>query len=59
MVTLSATELALLRGFVRDVLETCEFDDTGVTADLYDSALTAGEILKMSPVSTLDVSESE
>ena len=47
-VTLGATELAALRGFVRDVLETINYDDTGVTADLEDGALRASEILKMS-----------
>ena len=47
-VTLGAMELASLRGFVRDVLETIQYDDTGVTYDLEDGAMRAAEILKMS-----------
>lgn len=45
MKQLGATELAVLRGFVRDVLRTCELDDTGTTDDLYDAGLQAAEIL--------------
>lgn len=47
MVTLGATELAALRGFVRDVLQTVALDDTGITLDLEEPALIAAEILKM------------
>ena len=52
--TYGATELAILRGFVRDVLETITYDDTGVTDDLYDSALRAAEVLGIVDVNRLD-----
>lgn len=52
--TFGATELATLRGFVRDVLETINYDDTGVTDDLYDSALRCAEILGVVDVPRLD-----
>jgi hypothetical protein len=45
MLNLGASELAILRQFVREVLETIELDDTGVTDDLYEGALNASEIL--------------
>ena len=47
MVTLGATELARLRGFVLDVAEIVKYDNTGTTDDLIDSVLTAAEILKV------------
>lgn len=47
MKTLGATELSLLRGLIKDLLNTCEYDDTGVTADLYDKALAAAEVLNI------------
>jgi hypothetical protein len=57
VVTLSATELALLRGFVRDVLETCDADYDGVTWGLEDQAKVAAEILKMIPPPKVDDDE--
>ena len=45
--TLSATELSVLRRFVRDVLEVMNYDDTGVTYDLEDGALASAEILNI------------
>lgn len=51
MVTLGATELAHLRGLVRDVLEVINYDDTGVTLDLREPAMICAEILRMPPVS--------
>ena len=54
MKTFGATELAILRGFVRDVLSTINYDDTGVTDDLYDSALSCAEILGIVDVPRLD-----
>lgn len=47
MKTLGATELSILRGFVRDVLEICNYDDTDVTVDLYEPALQCAELLGM------------
>ena len=47
MKTLSATELSVLRRFVRDVLEVMNYDDTGVTYDLEDGALASAEILNI------------
>lgn len=54
MKTFGATELALLRGFVRDVLNTITYDDTGITDELYDSALQCAEILGIVDVPRLD-----
>lgn len=45
MKTLGATELSTLRGFVRDVLNTIRYDDTGATDDLYDPAMNCAQIL--------------
>jgi hypothetical protein len=45
MKILSATELSVLRRFIKDVLETINYDDTGVTLDLEDGALASAEIL--------------
>lgn len=47
MKTLGATELAILRGFVRDVFRVIEVDDTGTSDDLYDGVMKAAEILGM------------
>lgn len=47
MLNLGASELAILRQFVKDVLQTIEYDDTGVTDELEDPAKTCAEILKM------------
>ena len=47
MKTLTVPELAVLRGFVRDVFSTIENDDTGVSWDLEDQALAAADILEM------------
>jgi hypothetical protein len=57
--TLGATELAILRGFVRDVLETINYDDTGVTDDLYDGALRSAEVLGIIDVPRLDEDDPE
>jgi len=57
--TFGATELAILRGFVRDVLETINYDDTGVTDDLYDAALRAAEVLGIVDVPRLDDDDPE
>ncbi len=54
MIRLGLTELAILRGFVRDVLNTCRYDDTGVTDDLYDPAMQAADILQIVDVPMLD-----
>lgn len=54
MKTLGATELSLLRGFIRDVLEICEYDDTGVSNDLYDPAMQCAELLGMVHVPLVD-----
>lgn len=45
MKTLSATELAVLRRFVRDTLEIIENDVEGITLDLEDGALASAQIL--------------
>ena len=57
--TLGATELAILRGFVRDVLTTINYDDTGATDDLYDAALQCAEILGIVDVPMLDEEDPE
>jgi hypothetical protein len=54
VIRLGLTELAILRGFVRDVLNTCRYDDTGVTDDLYDPAMQAADILQIVDVPMLD-----
>lgn len=54
MKTFGATELAVLRGFVRDVLRTCELDTEGITTDLYDPAMQAAEILGIVAVPFVD-----
>lgn len=45
MKTLSATELSVLRRFIKDVIEVISYDDTGVTYDLDDGAAASAEIL--------------
>jgi hypothetical protein len=45
MKILSATELSVLRNFVKEVIEVTKYDDTGVTMDLDDGAQAAAEIL--------------
>ena len=45
MVALSATELALLRGFVRDTWEIIQSDIEGITLELEVGCLQAAEIL--------------
>ena len=45
MKTLSATEMAVLRRFIKDVIEVIQYDDTGITYDLDDGAAAAAEIL--------------
>jgi hypothetical protein len=45
MKTLSATELAVLRRFIKDVIEVIQCDDTGITYDLDDGAAASAEIL--------------
>lgn len=45
---LNDNEILYLRQFVEEVLVTIHNDDTGVTADLEDLALNAGQILGLS-----------
>ena len=57
MKVLGATELSLLRSLVRDLLETCNYDDTGVTDDLYDKATACAEVLGIVPIPLVDEDE--
>jgi len=47
MKALSATELSVLRGFLRDVYEVVENDVEGITLDLEDGLYASAEILGM------------
>lgn len=49
MKTLGATELAHLRGFLREYFYLLQYDDAGVLDELHDQALICAEILGVVP----------